>query len=215
MASFALDRRPAAPSLNPMDLVERTAILAIFASFAVRNAHVIFDKGQLFNIIVVASEALVALFVLIRRTSADVSRSPRDWALAFSATIGPLLAQAASGHRAIAPVGMGVGLLIFGLGFQVWAKLVLCRSFGVVPANRGVKASGPYRFVRHPMYLGYVTVHIGFLLLSPSLWNLCVYGLSFGLQLFRILAEERVLGADPAYVAYRGQTRWRLLPGVF
>ena len=65
------------------------------------------------------------------------------------------------------------------------------------------------------MYLGYVTGHIGFLLVSPNLWNLMVYGVSFTIQLFRILAEERLLGADPTYAAFKGSTRWRVLPGVF
>lgn len=215
MASVAVERRPAAPAMGWLDLVERAAVLAMFVSFAARNLHAIVDRGQVFNIVVVASEGLVAAFVLIRRTSSDVTRRPLDWTLAFGATIGPLLAQAVSNARPLAPQGVGVALLLFGLGFQIWAKLILRRSFGIVPANRGVKASGPYRFVRHPMYLGYVTVHVGFLLLSPSLLNLAIYGASFAVQLFRILAEERLLGADPAYAAYRLQTRWRLVPGVF
>jgi protein-S-isoprenylcysteine O-methyltransferase Ste14 len=215
MASIAIDRRAAAPAISWLDAVERVAVLAIFVSFALRNFHAIVDRGQLFNIVVVASEALVATFVLIRRTSSDVTRRPLDWMLAFGATIGPLLTQAVAHARPLAPEGIGVPLLLMGFGLQLWAKLVLRRSFGIVPANRGVKASGPYRFVRHPMYLGYVTVHIGFLLLAPSLLNVCIYVASFVVQLFRILAEERLLCTDPAYEAYRSQTRWRLLPGVF
>ena len=215
MASVVLDRRAAAPAINGLDVAERAAVLLMFASFAARNYHAIVERGQLANAILLASEGLVAFFVLIRRSSADVTRSPRDWALAFAATIGPLLAQTAAGARPLAPQGMGVAILLFGLGFQVWAKLTLRRSFGIVPANRGIKASGPYRFVRHPMYLGYVTVHVGFLLMSPNGWNLLIYGGSFAVQLLRILAEERLLGADPAYAAYCAQTRWRLLPGVF
>jgi protein-S-isoprenylcysteine O-methyltransferase Ste14 len=213
MASVALDRRPAA--IDGRDIIERIAVLAMFASFAVRNYHAIVDKGQVFNALVVASEGLVALFVLIRRPSADVTRNPLDWTLAFAATIGPLLAQAVSNGRPLIPPGAGVALLFLGLGCQISAKLVLRRSFGIVPANRGVKASGPYRFVRHPMYLGYVTVHVGFLLLAPNLLNLLIYSASFAVQVFRILAEERLLSADPAYAAYRQETRWRLLPGVF
>ena len=214
MASLALERRPSPPTAMVLDGVERLAVLAMFVSFAARNWHAV-AQGQAFNAIVVASEALVALFVLIRRPSADVTRSASDWALAFAATIGPLLAQASSGGHALIPQGSGVLMLLMGLSLQVWAKLILRRSFGIVPANRGVKASGPYRLVRHPMYLGYVTVHVGFLLLSPNLWNLTVYAASFGVQLFRILAEERLLGADPAYGAFQARTRWRLLPGVF
>ena len=145
----------------------------------------------------VASEAIVVLFVLIRRTSVDVTHRAGDWLLAFAATAGPLMARASSSHHALIPQGSGVMILLVGLSLQIWAKLTLRRSFGIVPANRGVKANGPYRFVRHPMYLGYVTVHVGFLLLSPNVWNLAVYGISFAIQIARLMAEERLLGLRP------------------
>ena len=215
MASIALEGRPRLTTARGLDLLERGAVLGLFASFAVRNYHAVVDQGHWFNAIMVASEALVALFILIRRRSTEITHSTGDWALAFAATAGPLLAQASSNGHPLIPQGSGVVLLLFGLAFQVWAKLTLRRSFGIIPANRGVKASGPYRFVRHPMYLGYVTVHIGFLLLSPNLWNLVVYGLSFAIQIVRIRAEERLLGQDPAYAAFQARTRFRLLPGVF
>ncbi len=215
MASIAVERRASWSAARGLDLLERAAVLGLFASFALRNYHAIVDHGRWFNAIMVASEALVALFILIRRPSTEVTRRGGDWALAFAATAGPLLAQASSGSHPLVPQGSGVMLLLIGLACQVWAKLTLRRSFGIIPANRGVKASGPYRFVRHPMYLGYVTVHIGFLLLAPNLWNLTVYGLSFAIQIVRIRAEERLLGQDPAYAAFRLSTRYRLLPGVF
>ncbi len=215
MASIAVEsRRPWSPARG-LDLLERGAVLVLFASFAARNYHAVVDQGQWFNTIMVASEALVALFMLIRRPSAEVTHSGADWALAFAATAGPLLARASSSGHPLIPLGSGVVLLLCGLACQVWAKLTLRRSFGIIPANRGVKASGPYRFVRHPMYLGYVTVHVGFLLLSPNLWNLVVYGLSFAIQIVRIRAEERLLGQDPTYAAFKDRTRYRLLPGVF
>ena len=215
MASIAVERRPTWSAARALDLLERGAVLALFASFAVRNYHAVVDQGHWFNAIMVASEALVALFILIRRPSANVVHSGADWALAFAATAGPLLARASSSGHPLIPQGSGVVLLLLGLAFQVWAKLTLRRSFGIIPADRGVKADGPYRFVRHPMYLGYVTVHIGFLLLSPNLWNLAVYGVSFAVKIARIRAEERLLGRDPAYAAFQAHTRYRLLPGVF
>jgi protein-S-isoprenylcysteine O-methyltransferase Ste14 len=214
-AETATGRAPGlAGRARMLDLVERAVVLALFAAFVLRNYYAIVDKGQWFNAVMVASEALVALFVMIRRNG-EASLSATDWALAFAATAGPLLARASAPGHALIPQGSGVVVLLFGFATQVWAKLTLRRSFGIVPANRGVKASGPYRFVRHPMYLGYVTVHIGFLLLLPNLWNLVVYGLSFAVQLFRILAEERLLGRDPAYAAFAEKTRYRLVPRVF
>src|SRR5438093_1166549 len=84
--------------------------------------------------------------------------------------------------------------------------------FGLAAANRGVKRAGPYRLLRHPMYAGYALTQIAFLLLNPGLWNLAVYALSWGVQVLRIRAEERVLLEDPAYRAYAGEVRYRLLP---
>ena len=98
---------------------------------------------------------------------------------------------------------------------QLSAKLTLRRSFGVVAANRGVKASGPYRLVRHPMYAGYALTHVGFLLAGPTLWNLAIYGATLAIAVRRIIAEERVLRRDSAYRALADRVRYRLLPFVF
>ena len=218
MASIALHARanPVASQRDrALDWLEKAIVVGLFASFAERNYHAVVDQGHWFNVIMVASEALVALFVLIRRPSTEVTHRPGDWLLAFAATVGPLLAGATSRSHPLIPQGSGVMILLVGLALQIWAKLTLRRSFGIVPANRGVKANGPYRFVRHPMYLGYVTVHVGFLLLSPNVWNIVVYGVSFAIQLVRMRAEERLLGCDPTYAAFAGKTRFRLLPGVF
>ena len=82
-------------------------------------------------------------------------------------------------------------------------------------ANRGVKASGPYILVRHPMYAGYMLTQLGVLIAEPSLWNLGLIACLWALQVGRILAEERVLGADAAYRDLMRATRYRLVPGVF
>jgi protein-S-isoprenylcysteine O-methyltransferase Ste14 len=55
----------------------------------------------------------------------------------------------------------------------VCGKLSLGRSFGLAPANRGV-VSTTYRFARHPIYLGYLITHLGFLVANPTGWNFAV-----------------------------------------
>lgn len=105
---------------------------------------------------------------------------------------------------------MTVGLVV-----SVAAKLTLRRSFGLVAANRGVIVSGPYRLVRHPMYAGYLMIHVGYLLSGPNAWNVFIYALTTGLQIVRILAEERVLKADPLYQQLCLKVRYRLVPLVF
>ena len=102
-----------------------------------------------------------------------------------------------------------------GLYIEISAKLILGRRFGIVAANRGVQDSGPYRFVRHPMYLGYTIVHAGFLLGFPSLWNAVLYGAELAIQIVRLLREERLLNNDASYRDYAQRVPYRLLPLVF
>jgi len=97
----------------------------------------------------------------------------------------------------------------------VASKLVLRRSFGIAPANRGVKVSGPYRFVRHPMYAGYLLSNIGMFLLMPSPINLAIYAIGWTAPILRLLAEERLLAQDETYRDFQQTTRFRLIPGLF
>jgi protein-S-isoprenylcysteine O-methyltransferase Ste14 len=105
--------------------------------------------------------------------------------------------------------------MLVGLGVNIWAKLSLRRSFGIVAANRGVKTQGPYRLIRHPMYIGYVATQVGFVLFNPTPWNFAIYLGAWTLQVLRILAEERTLSKDAKYQAYASTVRYRLIPGVF
>jgi protein-S-isoprenylcysteine O-methyltransferase Ste14 len=84
-----------------------------------------------------------------------------------------------------------------------------------VPAHRGLKVAGPYRFVRHPMYAGYLLSHAAFLLMNPTVGNVAVYAVCYALQIPRIFAEERLLSRDPEYREYRRTVRYRLIPWLF
>jgi protein-S-isoprenylcysteine O-methyltransferase Ste14 len=156
----------------------------------------------------------VVLFVLIRRTSRHVSQRPAHWLIAFGATAAPLLVWPNPTAALLPPVLAAVVMLI-GMFVQLHAKVVLARSFGCVPANRGLKFSGPYQFVRHPMYLGYLISHMAVLAMNPSGWNLGVFLVCYGLQVPRLLIEERFLLADSQYQDYAARVRYRLLPGLF
>ena len=89
------------------------------------------------------------------------------------------------------------------------------RSFGIVPANRGVVVGGPYNIVRHPIYAGYLLTHAAALTAYPSRWNVIVVVGGDIALVVRALAEERVLSADRDYQVYCGRVAWHLVPGVF
>jgi protein-S-isoprenylcysteine O-methyltransferase Ste14 len=173
-----------------------------------------------------ASPARVTLILLVisELTSVGVSlvsRSPkkRDWApttfiCTVAATYYFLAVQLAPGIHLV-PEAVGTALQVAGMGWQIFAKFSLRRSFGLLPANRGIVTSGAYRFVRHPIYLGYCVAEIGFLIANFGLQNLLVYGVLFALQAYRILREEKLLSADADYKAYRRKVQYRVIVGVF
>ena len=203
-----------------LDAFERIAILILFTSFL--NALVgsiisSWQRGQSFVIgdfMLLITESMMVVLVLSRRKATQLSLLPMDWALAFSATCLSLLARPCPG----APQfwhSLAALLTIVGLSTQLYSKLTLGRRFGLVAANRGICSSGPYRFVRHPIYLGYVMLHLGFFLLNPTFWNLCVFATLYIIKIPRILAEERLLVQDPDYRQYMEKVRSRLIPGLF
>jgi protein-S-isoprenylcysteine O-methyltransferase Ste14 len=106
------------------------------------------------------------------------------------------------------------GLQGLGAGLAAWAVISLGRSFGIVAANRGIRTSGPYRFVRHPLYSAYIVTETGYLLENPSVRNWCLFGVVMAFQAVRIVEEERTLAEDPAYREYRERVRSRILPYV-
>ena len=159
----------------------------------------------------VVGACVIGLAPILVRLSAAGPAATGFWRLLFAL---PLLAIPPAGS-ALLPWHLAEAVMISGFVLQISAKLTLRRSFGVVAANRGVKASGPYRLIRHPMYAGYALTHVGFLLAGPTLWNLAIYGTTITIQVRRIIAEERVLSLDTAYQLLMAKVRFRLLPFVF
>jgi protein-S-isoprenylcysteine O-methyltransferase Ste14 len=76
-----------------------------------------------------------------------------------------------------------------------------------------VISTGPYRLVRHPMYLGAMVMFIFTPLALGSYWTMPAFVLVIPVIVFRLLNEEAFLATSlPGYDDYRGQTRFRLIP---
>jgi protein-S-isoprenylcysteine O-methyltransferase Ste14 len=196
-----------------LDLFERAIAATFFSFFALRLLNAYLTTGAPAYILLLISECLVILFLLVRRVPSEVSLSPVDWFVAVGGTTLPLLVT--TGGEPLVPSSISGVLMLVGLATNVWAKLALRRSFGIVAANRGVKTRGPYRFIRHPMYFGYVITQIGFFLSNPTFWNFAIYAAALTLQVLRMLAEERTLSQDPKYKTYAVEVRYRLIPYLF
>ncbi|HEX4197343.1 MAG TPA: methyltransferase [Caulobacteraceae bacterium] len=201
--------------LTLLDLIEKVFVLCLFALMASRVYQSVGSGGSWLNYLQLSAEALAVVLILLRRRARELSLRPMDWALAVGATAAPLLVRPMAHSASLAPIGVCAGLMLSGLLFQVVAKLTLRFSFGMAPANRGLKVGGPYRIVRHPIYAAYLIGQLGFFLLNPSLYNAAVYGVGLGLQIFRIAAEERVLAHDEGFAGFRAATPYRLIPGVY
>lgn len=171
------------------------------------------QTGKWTSLLWMFSEGLVILLLVFRRESRRLSRNPWDWIVALGGSFSVLLVRPAT--TAIAPEFLGVGLQLAGTVFEIYAKVILGRSFGIVAADRGIVVGGPYRIVRHPIYLGYFVTHVGFLLANWSPRNLALYIVVYFFQVSRILSEERILSEDVAYREYRGRVRFRLIPRIF
>lgn len=210
MADSAVAVRRTMFSPAVLDRIEQIVVFALWSGLAWRMSH----SANPFALLALLSETLIVAFVLIRRPAQTLSTRDGDWILAFTATVASLMIT--DGNEPIAAlIPVAVSFWIVGNVVNIAAKLTLRRSFGIAPANRGLKLGGPYRVVRHPMYGGYLLSHIGIFLLMPSWLNLAVYVVCWTAQVRRIWAEERVLGEDPKYRAYIGEVRWRLIPGVY
>lgn len=196
------------------DVLEKVVVVLLLGTLAMRLVPSALATGHYQNWLLLLGEACVVLFVLFRRGTTEISLRPTDWALGFGGTLAPLLVVPPS-DAPLLPIAFCGFLMLLGLAVQLYAKFTLRRSFGIIAANRGVKVNGPYRVVRHPMYAGYVMMHAGFLLSGPTLWNLAVYAVALGLNIRRLIAEERVLIGDPAYQHMCRKVRSRLLPYVF
>ncbi|MBR2816287.1 MAG: isoprenylcysteine carboxylmethyltransferase family protein [Reyranella sp.] len=76
--------------------------------------------------------------------------------------------------------------------------------------------TGPYAYVRHPMYAGVMLYFIGTPLLLGSWWGVAMVPVFFVLFVVRSRIEERTLVAGlPGYAAYMSRVRYRLFPGLW
>jgi len=109
----------------------------------------------------------------------------------------------------------GLVLVTLAAGLSLVSLLTMGRLFGVRPALRGLVTSGPYRFVRHPMYLSYMVADVGYNLQEWNFVTLLLVLIGWMSLVYRIHAEERLLSQHAEWPAYVGLVRYRLFPGLW
>lgn len=113
----------------------------------------------------------------------------------------------------------GLGLVVAGSALFVWARRTLGASYSghvSVDKEQSLVRSGPYRFIRHPAYAGFLCMALGIGLGYSSLAGLVSAGALLPALVFRIHVEERLLARHfgEAYRQYANQVK-RLIPVVW
>ncbi|HEY7188337.1 MAG TPA: isoprenylcysteine carboxylmethyltransferase family protein [Vicinamibacterales bacterium] len=139
---------------------------------------------------------------------------------AFFASIALAALDRRYGFSPVAPWVTVLGNLVVVLSFLFIFWVTKVNSYAAsnirVEMNQTVIDTGPYAYVRHPMYAGAVWLFVGMPLALGSWWPIGLMVLVVPVLLWRLLDEERILVRDlPGYREYRQRVRYRLIPGVW
>ncbi len=112
---------------------------------------------------------------------------------------------------------IGALLTALGIGIAIWARLYLGTNWGMpmtLKENRELVMSGPYSYIRHPIYAGVMLAMIGTVFVVGP-WLLVVFALYFLYFLFSATSEEKTLMKEfpNVYPAYKKRTKM-LIPFV-
>jgi len=134
-----------------------------------------------------------AMFFAVYRT---LPWFPVSWRILF---------LSAAAHASVARLALVLGLI--GPAISTWGVIALGRSFGIFVSVRDIVDRGPYRFVRHPIYLGYLLIWTGYLLLNFCPAVVAIISIHTALFVWRVYLEERRLTeASEAYREYIKRT---------
>lgn len=119
--------------------------------------------------------------------------------------------------HAVAVQAAGLALVSLGLAVAIWARFYLGRNWGMPMTSKDdpeLVTSGPYRFVRHPIYSGILLAALGSALAANLFWLIAAGVLAVYFS-YSAVAEERLMSSSfPAvYPGYRARTKM-LIPFV-
>ena len=108
---------------------------------------------------------------------------------------------------------LGYALFVWALASNTYFSQIVR-----IQSERGhaVVTGGPYRFIRHPGYIGAIVFELAVPIVLASWWALAISILGAFLLILRTVLEDRTLQAElPGYTEYVHRVRYRLVPGVW
>jgi protein-S-isoprenylcysteine O-methyltransferase Ste14 len=153
-----------------------------------------------------------SLFVFTRGPSRRPSRDPLAFGACGAAVLSVVLLEPPPASAATSLVLAGDFVAFLACVWLLASVISLGRCFGVLPEARGLVTRGPYRLVRHPVYLGELAACGGLVLAAPTTRNFFVAIVFAVAQAVRMRLEERELEEQfPEYRRYAAATP-RLVP---
>src|SRR6266508_239014 len=177
-----------------------------------------YDQARLLQeAVTIGFLALVVVLFAVRRRGIHGQRA--TWREGLVALLGTFLlnvvaylpVEATQEIRALLASSI---IVVLGTLFTIWSLATLGRCFGLLPEVRGLVLRGPYRLVRHPVYLGELIASLGILVAKPHPLIAATLAAFVVLQYWRTVYEERARAAayPSEYPAYRARVP-RLVPG--
>lgn len=105
---------------------------------------------------------------------------------------------------------IGSALVACGLGFAAWARIHLAGNWSgtvTLKQDHTLTCSGPYRFVRHPIYTGLLAAILGSAIATAEWRGVVAFALVLLAFLRKLTVEEELLTAEfgDAYLRYRAK----------
>jgi protein-S-isoprenylcysteine O-methyltransferase Ste14 len=194
-------------------LVAATAAEAVHASReATAGADLAAWLSAGYSVLKLTVVVALVFFVAGREPARRRCREPVAFAACFAAIAAVVALKRPTDSATTSLLISGEAVVLVSLVWMLAAVLTLGKCFGVLPEARGLVMHGPYRLVRHPIYLGELGMCAGLVIASPSSWNLVVAAAFAAAQMVRMRLEEQALRKEfPEYADYAARTA-RLIP---
>ncbi len=203
-------------------LVPLFTLVLLYAATSATHSLRAVRAGGAVAVLTLAYEVLLIFFYFLtivlffRRSEARASAQdflPRG--LAYVGTFAPLLLLfLPPAQTGLVSLAASTTIMLCGLLFAIYSLRTLGKSFGITPQARTLVRNGPYRLIRHPLYVGEALTFFGAILYGFSWVRLVLFLACMSIQWYRTAQEETILQRTlPEYAAYRAET-WRFVPGV-